>query len=107
MSTIETSFIMMIVFTTFVTLISFSTRNFNDISNNIRKKQIEYSFEYDTNFEELKNEYDTIVKPKLKDDNPILHKIYSPEFVLRSLSASENLSFLNNSDDEYNNENWL
>lgn len=103
MSTIETSFIMMIIFTTFITLVSFSTRNFNDICNNIRKKQIEYSYEYDTNFEELKNEYDKVVKPKLKDDNPILHKIYSPEFVLRTLAASENLSFINNS--QHNNEN--
>ncbi len=96
MTTIETSFIMIVVFTTFVTLVSFSTKNFNDISNNIRTKQVEYSFGYDTNYDELKNEYDTIVKPKLRKENPGFRKVYNPEFVLRMIGANEHISLSSN-----------
>lgn len=93
MTTIETSFIMMVIFLAFITIVSFSTKNFNNICNNIRHKQLEYSIGYDTNFKELKNEYDTIVKPKLTKDNPVLKKVYNPEFILRSLEASKDILF--------------
>jgi hypothetical protein len=95
MTTIETSFIMMVIFTSFTIIISFSTKNFNSICNNIRQKQLEYSIGYDTNYNELKNEYDTVVKPKLTKDSPMLKKVYNPEFVLRSLGASDGISFIN------------
>ena len=99
MNTIETSFALMIIFSVFITIVSFSTKNFNNICNNIRKRQVEYSYGYDINYDELKNEYDTIVKPKINKDSNIIKKIYNPEFVLRMLSIKDNIELLNKSSD--------
>ena len=105
MNTIETSFALIIIFTVLTTIVTFSTKSFNNICNNIRKRQLEYSYDYDINYEELKNEYDTIVKPKINKDSNIIKKIYNPEFALRMLSIKENIDFLNQDTDENLNEN--